>query len=342
MLAMGTFGGRRAVAHASAWLVLSVPLLAGCSAALDQAHSVQTRLGRIEQVTDTSVTTPSAARGAAISIEYGDVTTQRGLSRLLAEVGRIADEGDYPAYRLDLRPDAAPGDALVVDDSFIGSDPEPAVLRNWLLVTAALLGDVDYSFEPGREAITVDSGAAIGHDVGEASRVGYGYRDTTWTFTADGITFAASGRVSPTDVQLFQGVQRSVASDSLPAPARTWRLERRTDHVLLDLDVELGAAGAGRVGPEQVTVARYGDDVRRLVDAALGAVRVAGLPVWLRLHHRTDGGDDVFGYWVGGQAPVHGRDRLGRGWDRWLADVARPLAPSTPRRTPDRTAADPR
>ncbi|HEY0949750.1 hypothetical protein [Nocardioides sp.] len=323
---MGTFGGRRAVAHASAWVVLSVPLLTGCSTALDQAHSVQTRLGRIEQVTDTSVTTPSAERGAAISVHYGEVTTQRGLSRLLAEIDRVADEADYPAYRLDLRPAEAPGDALVVDDSFIGSDAEPTVLRAWLLVTAALLGDVEYSYEPAREAITVDSGAAIGHDVGEASRVGYGYRDTTWTFTADGATFVAGGRVSLTDVQLLQGVQRSVSSDSLPAPAATWRLERRTDHVLLDLDVELGPPGPGGVTPERVTVSRYGEDVQRLVTAALGAVRVAGLPVWLRLHHRTEEGDDVFGYWVSGQAPVRGRDPLVRGWDRWLADLARSLA----------------
>ena len=339
MLVMGTFGGRRAVAHASAWVVLSGPLLAGCSAALDQAHSVQTRLGRIDQVTDTSVATPSEEHGAAISVGYRGVTTERGLSRLLAEVDRVADEADYPAYRLDLRPDEAPGDALVVDDSFIGSDAEPAVLHAWLLVTAALLGDVDYSYEPGRESITVDSGAAIGHDVGEASRVGYGFRDTTWTFSAEGVAFVVSGRVSPTDVQLFQGVQRTVASDSLPAPSPAWRLERRTDHVLLDLDVDLGGpSGAGPVAPEQLTVARYGDDVERLVTAALGAVRVAGRPVWLRLHHRTaagdpgdpggpggpgDPGDDVFGYWVSGQAPVRGRDRLVRGWDRWLAAVAR-------------------
>jgi hypothetical protein len=157
MLAMGTFGGRRAVAHASALVVLSVALLAGCSAALDQAHSVQTRLGRIEQVTDTSVTTPSAERGAAISVGYGDVTTERGLSRLLAEVDRVADEADYPAYRLDLRPAEAPGDALVVDDSFIGSDAESSVLRAWILVTAALLGDVDYSYEPDRKSTRLNS-----------------------------------------------------------------------------------------------------------------------------------------------------------------------------------------
>ena len=317
---MRTFGGRRAVAHASAWLVLSVPLLVGCTGALDQAHSVQTRLGRIEQVADASVTTPTDQRAAAIAVGYTGVATARELSRLLAAIDRVADAADYPPYRLDLRPAQAPGDDLVVDDSFIGSEVEPTVLASWLTVTAALLGDVGYSYEPGHESITVDSGAAIGHDVGEASRVGYGFRDTTWTFADEGTEFVVSGRVSPTDVLLFQAVQRSVASETLPAPARTWRLERRSDHLLLDLDV--GLAG-DPVPPERLTVARYADDVERLVTAALDAVRVASLPVWLRLHHRTDAGDDVFGYWVSGQAPVRGRDRLVRGWDQWLATLAR-------------------
>lgn len=332
MLGMGTFGGRRAVARASArvalpaalCVVLSAGMLTGCTRALDQAHSIQTKLGRIDEVGDATVTTPSDERTPAITVRYTGIASDRELARLLTEIDRVADEADYPPYRLDLVAADAPGDTLVVDDTFIGSEAEPTVLTTWRRVTGALLGDVTYSYQPGNETIGVESGPAVAHDVGEASRVGYGFRDTTWTFRDEGTTFVVSGRISPTDVVLFQAVQRSVSSESLPAPARTWRLERRTDHVLLDLDVSL----PGPVAPERLTVARYGDDVGRLVQAALGAVRAEGLPVWLRLHHRADpedpsSADDVFAYWVSGQQPVRGRDRLLRGWDQWLAALAR-------------------
>ena len=60
----------------------------------------------------------------------------------------------------------------------------------------------------------------------------------------------------------------------------------------------------------------------RLADAAIGSVRVASLPVTLRLVNVTPASDDVFGYWSSGQRPVRGRDRLVRGWDRWLAHLA--------------------
>ncbi len=304
---------------------LAVPLLTGCTAALDQAHSVQTKLGRIDEVADATVSSPSHEQAAAISIDYTGIGTERELARLVDDIDRVADDEKYPAYRLDLVPTDSPGDTLVIDSTFAGSDDAPSVLTSWLRVTAALLGDVTYSYQPGNETIAVDAGAAVAHDVSEASRVGYGFRDTTWTFTNAGTVFVASGRVSPTDILLFSGVQRSVSSGTLPAPAPTWRLERRTDHLLLDLDVALAHEP---VAPARLTIERYGDDVQRLVVAALGAVRLAGLPVWLRLHHRADptgadAPDDVFGYWVAGQHPVRGRDPLLRGWDRWLADLAR-------------------
>lgn len=330
MLLMGTFGGRRAVARASALLALSValatPLVAGCSAALDRSHSIQTKLGRIDEVSDATVATPTDERAAAITVSYTGVSSERELARLLTDIDRVADEADYPPYRLDLVAADSPGDTLVVDDTFIGSEAEPTVLETWRSVTAALLGDITYSYQPGNETITVDSGAGVGHDVGEASRVGYGFRDTTWTFRNEGTSFVVSGRVSPTDVVLFQAVQRSVSSGSLPTPAPTWRLERRTDHLLLDLDVSF----PGPIAPEKLTVGRYGDDVERLVQAALGAVRVESLPIWLRLHHRVDpddptSRDDVFAYWVSDQQPVRGRDRLLRGWDQWLAALAESL-----------------
>jgi hypothetical protein len=321
---MGTFGGRRAVAHASALLalagLLAVPLLTGCSAALDQAHSVQTRLGRIDEVADADVTTPTADTGAAIRVDYAGASTERELTRLIAAIDRVAADEDYPSYRLELSPADAPGDRLVLDDAFSGSDDEQPVLANWLAVTTALLGDVDYTYEPGHEAIVVDAGAGVAHDVGEASRIRYGFRDTTWTFTTGDSEFVASGRVSPTDVQLFSGIQRTVSSEVLPAPAPRWRLERHADHLSLDLEVALPGR---QVAPDHLTVARYGADVRRLVDATLGEVAVAGIPVWLRLHHLTAAGDDVFGYWISDQRPARGRDRLVRGWDQWLASVAR-------------------
>ena len=61
MLTMGTFGGRRAVACASALLAVLLPgsLLTACSDPIDQSHTVQTQLNRIDAVTDAQVTTPS-------------------------------------------------------------------------------------------------------------------------------------------------------------------------------------------------------------------------------------------------------------------------------------------
>lgn len=306
-------------------LSLAALSLAGCTGALDQAHSVQTRLNRIDQVTDAQVSTPSASTGAAIEVAYTGVETERALARLVRAIDVVADDEDYPSYRLDLVPAADDRDRLTVDDSFAGSQDEDSVLGNWFATTAALLGDVRYRFEPGAEEIDVDSGAGIAHDVGEASRIRYGYPGTVWTFRDGDSSFVASGRVSPTDVLLFQGAQRTVTSEVLPAPAATWTLERRDGHVLLDLDV---AFPGGPVPPERLTVQRYGDAVARLAGAAMGAVRVAGLPATVRFVDVTPDGDDVFGYWVSDQRPVPGRDRLARGWDAWLARLAQPRGQS--------------
>ena len=317
---MGTFGGRRAVARASALVVLALPALAGCSGALDQAHTVQTRLNRIDAVTQADVTTPSQDTGAAITVTYNDDPTVRQLTQLLQEIDSVADDEDYPSYRLDLVPSQHDTDRLVVDDSFTGSDDEPTVLANWLTTTSALLGDVRYAFEDGADTIDVDSGAGIAHDVSEASRIRYGFAQTVWTFRDGDSSFVVSGRVSPTDVALFQSTQRTVTSEVLAAPAETWHLQRRDGHVLMDLDVAFPGAP---VPPEQLTINRYGADVASLTDAAMGAVEVASVPVTMRLVNPTPDGDDVFGYWDSGQRAVPGRDRLGRGWDAWLAARAR-------------------
>lgn len=300
-------------------LLLAFPVLASCSGALDQAHSVQTRLNRIEEVTDAQVATPSKNTGAAIEITYNGTGTVRTLARLVKEVDAIADDEDYPSYRLDLVPAGNDQERLMVDDSFAGSKDEESVLTNWLATTSALLGDVRYRFEPGAEEIDVDSGAGIAHDVGEASRIGYGFPGTDWVFHDGDSSFTASGRVSPTDLLLFQDVQRTVSSEVLPAPASAWHLERRDGQVLLDLDV--GFTG-GSVPPERLTLQRYAETVAPLARGAMSAVKVASLPVTMRLINQTPDGDDVFGFWASDQHPVRGRDPLVRGWDAWLVHQA--------------------
>lgn len=308
------------MARAAVAVTLPVALLSACSGALDQAHTVQTHLNRIDDVVGSEVTTPSADTGAAITVTYVDADTVRELTRLVADIDRVADEQDYPSHRLDLVPAANDADRLTVDDTFAGSSDQADVLDNWLATTAALLGDVRYRFESGEESIDLDSGAGILHDVGEASRIGYGFDGTVWTFRSGDTAFVVAGRVSPTDVALFQGTQRTVASEALPAPASTWRLERRDGHVLLDLRVSFAG---GSVDPERLTIDRYGDDVERLVGAAMGAAGVAALPVTMRLVNPVPDADDVFGFWSSHDRPVRGRDPLARGWDVWLVQLAR-------------------
>lgn len=321
MLDMRTFGGRRAVACASALAAVVLPgtLLVGCAGAIDQAHSVQTKLNRIDEVADAQVSTPSGSTGAVIEVVYEDDPSTRELSRLLKQVDAVAAGEDYPPYRLDLVPATDDTDRLTVDQAFIGSDAEEPVLDNWLATTTVLLGDVHYRFESGVESIEVVSGPAILHDVGETSRLGYGFATTEWTFRDGDDSFVVSGRVTPTDVTLFQDVQRTVSSEVLPAPASSWRLERRERQVLLDLVVDLPDAP---VPPERLTVTRYGEQVEPLATAAMAATDPASLPVTIRLVNPTDQADDVFGYWVSDQRPVRGRDPLTRGWDLWLENLS--------------------
>lgn len=317
---MRTFGGRRALTHVCALVALCLPaaLVTGCTAALDQAHTVQTRLGRIDVIVDASVATPSGDTGAAIAVTFADADSPHELADLLDEIDKVAAEETYPSYRLDLTPADSAGDRLTVDDTFVDSADQITVLENWFSVTAALLGSVQYSFEPGTESINVDSGPGVGHDVGEASRIHYGFPNTTWTFVNGGTAFVASGRVSPTDVAMFETVQRTVSSQVLPTPAESWRLERHAHHVLLDLDVTFPN---GPVDPARLTVERYGDDVERLVVAAVDAVRPASLPVRMELRNATVTSPDVFGYWISDTSPQPGRDPLARGWDVWLVST---------------------
>ncbi|MGZ4445562.1 MAG: hypothetical protein ACXVEC_02705 [Nocardioides sp.] len=302
--------------------------LTGCSAAVDQAHAVQTRVRGVDGVLSADVSAPSPSRAARIDLTYADGLHPPDLVALVDHVTHAARAEKYPTFRLDLRSAANPDDVLVVDDSFAHSPDEATVAASWANVTDALIGRVTYTFEPGAESIAVDSGGGLGHDVTEAGRIGYGFADTTWTFTSGRDVFVADGRVSPTDVELLQQVQRTVGSTTLPLRAQQWRLEARTGHVLLVLDVGLPAG----TDPDQLTPHRFGARLRPLAHAALDAARVGGQPVWLQLRHATDSGTDVFGWLVTGQHPVRGRDPRIRGWDQWLVGVAGGLAGAGRRR----------
>lgn len=303
------------------------PAVAGCSGAVDRSRTVQTHLDRIDQVVRVDITSPAWDRGAAFAVTYEDVDDATGLAALIAEIDTAATDQGYATYRLDLTSDDASddtGDAhLLVDETFTGSPDEDAVLDGYYALTDTVLGAVTYDVQPAGESITVDSGGGIAHDVTEAARLGYGGATTTWTFRNRGTTFVAAGAVTPDDATLLQQVQRTVGSSTLPAAATTWRLDRRDGHVRLDLDVTFRD---GPVEPALLTAETYGDTVAPLAEAALTATEVARLPVWLGLGYPTADGSgalDEFGTWTSTQPPARGRDRLGRGWDFWLYNLAR-------------------
>ncbi len=316
---MRTSGGRGAGSVLAFCLpALLVFSLAGCTEEADRAHVLQTHLGRIDHVESVDVTTASLDRGTVIGIRFdaGEVDEASELTKLIADIDAAADEDGYSTYRLDLTPDGGAA-KLVVDDSFTGRDDEDAVLSNWYAVRDTLLGDLQYVVVPDVETITVDSGGAIAHDVGEAGHLHYGSANTTWTFVNADTSFTVAGAVGFDDSSLFQDVQRSVSSESLQVSAPGWQLDRRDGHVRLDLDVEFDGQS---VPPAQLTIAQYGADVSELARAALGAANVAGLPVWLDLHN-DDGSDDFgddFASWVSGQDPARaGTSSTAAGTSGW-------------------------
>jgi hypothetical protein len=307
---MATWGGRLAVTAA---LAVALAGLGACAGSIDQAHSVQTRLGRIDEVVDAEVTPATPDRGARITVVMAPRLAPAQVVALVREVAAVADGEDYPSYRLDLRVDGT-DDVLVVDDTFDDAPGGRALVDRWQRVAATMLGGVTAVVEAAGEAISVESSAGFLQDVTEASRIPGLGGDLTWRFATGPSVFVVDGRVRGPDVLLAQRVQRTVASPSLPLAASTWRLESRRDHVLLDLVVDLDE----QVPARAITRRRYAADVRVLVDGAIGAVGATPEPLWVRLRHRTAAGDDVFAWWVSGQPPVAGRDRLDRGWDRWL------------------------
>jgi hypothetical protein len=316
ILAMGVMGVRRALAIAVIGGLLAGPALSGCAQPVDEARTVQTHLGRLHQVVDVDVATPSTDRAPAITVTYdADVERPAVLAGLLADVVAVADDLDYPAYPLTLVPAVQPDSALTVGAAFSDAARERTVLATWLTLTDALLGDVEYVAQRDGETITVDSEGAAAHDVAEAQRIGHGTPGTTWIFRTGRSAFTIGGRLRPSDVALFQATLRTAGQEGQPVWARTWRLDRRATHVRLDVDVALGTAD---VTPRDLTVTRYGRTLSGLARTSLTTLEATRKPVWLTLHS----GDDTFATWASGQVPTKGRDSLGRGWDAWLAAQA--------------------
>lgn len=323
MHVMRLVGGRRTWGAAALAVVVSIPLLAGCTNATDLGRTAQTQLNRIDQVTSSDVTVPTWDNDTTIAVTYEDIDDTAGLAALLADIDEVATDQGYSTYRLELTSASLDDSVLVVDQNLTGSPDEKAVLDNWYAVTGTMLGPVTYEVHQDDEAITISSGGGAAHDIAAAADLGYGGDATTWTFRSGDSSFVATGAVAPGDVDLFQDVSRTVGSESLAASARSWQLDRRDDHVRLDLDVTFRD---GPVAPAELTVDSHGSVIAPLAEAALATTSAAGVPVWLSLTNSSEAAaddPDVFGVWSSSQAPARGRDRLHRGWDVWWSDLAR-------------------
>ncbi|MFC6041513.1 hypothetical protein [Nocardioides hankookensis] len=312
---MGLVGGRRGSALALV-AALAGAALTGCADTVDGARTVQTHLGRVHEVVAVQVTPPTPDHAPAIRVTYGArIDSPTTLGDLVDEVEKVADRLDYPARRVTLVPADAPTSALTVGSDLGDGAARTDALTTWFAVTTALLGPVTYDVERDAETITVTSGGGAAHDVAEAQRIGRGGSRTTWVFRAGSSTFTAGGRLRPSDVALFQAVQRNAGVSGQPVWAKAWQLDRRGTHVRLDLDLAFGTA---LVAPAQLTTARYGRTVAPTARVSLVALARTGLPAMLSLHC----GSDTFAAWESGQPPGQGRDPLGRGWDPWLAQQA--------------------
>ncbi|WP_309649242.1 hypothetical protein [Nocardioides sp.] len=301
-------------------LTLSTALgaaLSSCNADIDQAQSVQTRIGRIPGIAATGVSPPSGARAGAISVDLEEGLTVAEVLTVVGSVARAAETEDYVDYRLTLREEGDRGgdqSTLVVDGDLALGRRADAVVTQWRRLESALLGTVTYTHQPDAETITVTTPGGLLHDVVEAARIGYGTAATTWRFADGGSTYVDDGRIGPRDVLLVQRVQRTVASPSLPLAAPGWRLGTHDAQVLLDLPV----AVTDPVDPADFTLRTFARPVRLLVEAAVDALDVPGRDLVVRILHD----DDVVGWWGSARPVVRGRDPLHRGWDVWLGTVA--------------------
>ncbi|WP_143099696.1 hypothetical protein [Nocardioides psychrotolerans] len=302
------------------------PALVSCSRGIDQAQSVQTRIGRIHGVAASRVSAPSAALAGAVSVDLEEGLSVAEVLTVVASVARAAEAEDYADYRLTLREEGGRGadrTTLVVDGDVARGPRADAVVTGWRRLQSALVGTVDHTHQPGAETIVVTTPGGLLHDVVESARIGYGTAATTWRFADGGSTYVDDGRIGPRDVRLVQRVQRTVASPTLPLGAPGWRLETHDTQVLLDLPVALTDA----VDPEGFTLRAFARPVRPLVEAAVDALDVPGRDLVVRLiSPDSDGSDDsdgdVVGWWSSARPTVRGRDPLHRGWDVWLSTVA--------------------
>lgn len=289
----------------------------GCSAELDQAHSAQTRLGRVAAVADVQVEVSGPGQGARIEIVLQPGLTDDEVVALAADVSRVAAEVAYPSYRLDLM-EPGTGDGLTLDDTFATDPRASAVVAAWRRAAGVLVGDTVLSYQHGRTIVRVSSDGGLAHDVAESSRLELPPQPVTWRFETGPGTVLLDGRVTATDVDLVERVQRTVVSPSLALPAEAWRLERRRTHAELDLAADLGAVPAAQVTPDA-----WGQRLAPLARAAVAAVGRPRRQVVIRLTRPTDTGTDVLAWWTSDRLPSPGRDRLARGWDAWLvAQVA--------------------
>ena len=292
-----------------------------CSADLDRAQSLDTRLAGVDGVDDAGVRSATTDRTNLIQVTLDLGLDATATLAAVRRVDRVARDAGFDTYVLEVSRTITDGDVLVVDDAFVTNRDAKRTVDNWIRVLDALLGEVTYEFQAGNEVIEVVSGGGIAHDVAEASRIGSGSAATTWRFEADSSAFVVSGQVTRRDVTLFNRVQRSVASTVLPVPATRWELQRRTGHVILDLEVAL----AGGPDPRRITRERWAPSIRPLAAAAVRSTRYPGSPRWIQLSDVTAAGRDTFALWESDGRPVRGRDRHSRGWDLWWVRVAEAL-----------------
>lgn len=317
--AMSRAGSRHRPARAG--LLASLVLLsglAGCSQDVNRALSLQTTLDTLDGVSQSDVASATEDAVARVDVMLEPDLDAGATLAVIRDVTEATDEAGWTGYLLDIRRSLVDEDSLLVDEAFATSRDARVITENWIRVSDALLGEVLYTYQTGNESIAVASGGGIGHDVAEASRIGYGWKDTTWRFSATGATFIVSGRVEGRDATLFDRVQRSVSSSVLPVPARTWRLERRTTHVVLDLEVRVAGDD-----PERITVQRWAASLRPLAEAALSTTRYPDRARWLLISDRTETDEkDTFASWSSTSPPVRGRDPYLRGWDQWWWKLA--------------------
>lgn len=231
-----------------------------------------------------------------------------------------AEAQDFDLWTATITVESHLDSRLVVGPDLLTRAGAQAMVQDWLLVSDVLLGALTDTLGPPGHAFRDDAGPGLLADLTEASRLPALEAPATWTFVDGPREVRLADDVTADDVTRVAAVQRGLASPSLPLRASTWSLARYPDRVDLAVTVPVGSDPASR------TVRRYADRVEPLAEQALEALdagpRRADDVRWLRLVAADDPGD-VFAWWQSDEPPIAGRDRLRRGWDGWLAALAR-------------------